>query len=411
MKILFVGAAESSHTYAWIELLNNDPRFEARLFGTPGAGPEEDCPVPAYNTCPYANYKRKQDRSIYPVGIDVIKYAGLSVATGRMHWLESVATWWLKRVVKSWKPDIVHTLGVYPAGTIYAPVHDSLPEKQRPKWVVQMRGGSDTALNRYSPGEVAKMKGIFDRGIALLTDNFLNIQLAREWGMQESKVPQFQAVPGTGGLDPAISDQASDSKVEDRRMILWPKAYECWWSKTHPVFAALASVWEKITPCRIVMLKVDAETRAWISALPRNIRDCIEMTPRIPRGQVMGMMGQARVMLAPTLVDGTPNSMFEAMAYGALPIVSPLETITPIVRDREHVLFARNLYPDEIAAALVTAMNDVDLLRDITRRNREYVKVIANRDVIRSNAIRLYLELLAGKKAADIPMEQAGALG
>ena len=43
-------------------------------------------------------------------------------------------------------------------------------------------------------------------------------------------------------------------------------------------------------------------------------------------------MTRARVMLAPSLVDGTPNSMFEAMASGALPIVSPLETIRDEVK-------------------------------------------------------------------------------
>ena len=47
---------------------------------------------------------------------------------------------------------------------------------------------------------------------------------------------------------------------------------------------------------------------------------------------------------------------------GAFPIVSPLETITNLIKQDENVLFARNLYPNEIADALIRAMMDDELV-------------------------------------------------
>jgi glycosyltransferase involved in cell wall biosynthesis len=104
-------------------------------------------------------------------------------------------------------------------------------------------------------------------------------------------------------------------------------------------------------------------------------------------------------MLAPSLVDGTPNAMFEAMATGAFPILSPLDTIRPLVRDPHNVLFARNLYPDEIGDALARAMNDDHLVDDAAGENLALVRTLADRATIRPRVIDLYETLASSPRA------------
>jgi glycosyltransferase involved in cell wall biosynthesis len=104
-------------------------------------------------------------------------------------------------------------------------------------------------------------------------------------------------------------------------------------------------------------------------------------------------------MLAPSLVDGVPNSMYEAMAAGALPIVSPLETIRPVVEQERNVLFARNLYPEEIAGALTRAMTDDALVDSAAKHNLELVRRVANRGEIQPRVVKFYNEL-AGQPAS-----------
>jgi glycosyltransferase involved in cell wall biosynthesis len=117
---------------------------------------------------------------------------------------------------------------------------------------------------------------------------------------------------------------------------------------------------------------------------------------RVPRSEALTAMMSARLMLAPSLVDGTPNSMFEAMAAGAVPIVSPIETISAIVENERNVLFARNLYPEEIASALVRGMTDDALVDDIAQRNLASVRRLADRREVQPRVANFYTSLAAG---------------
>lgn len=400
IRILFIGAAESSHSHSWITLVDSDPRFEIRLFGLPDGGPAPQCPVPVYNTCPVVP-SRRGDWSLFPC---VTRQAGMLLRIARPQWVQRMATRWLNRVIRSWRPHLVHTFGMDPTAELYLPVHLLLPERVRPRWVAQMRGGSDVAFRRYQSQAVDVMKQVMMTCDAVLTDNYLNLELMQQWGVPASKLPAFRTVPGTGGIEVPSNGHLPRS-CGQRRLIIWPKAYECAWSKSLPVLNALTHAWDRLGPCQIRMLAADAETRNWLSTLPGRVRQNIEVSTRIPRQAVLELMGQARVMLAPSLVDGTPNTIFEAMAGGAVPIVSPLETIKPIVRDPDNVLFARNLYPDEIASALVRAMNDDELVDGIAQRNLDHVRRLADRAAIQHNIRALYAGLVRGTPADQISMK------
>ena len=162
-----------------------------------------------------------------------------------------------------------------------------------------------------------------------------------------------------------------------------------------PTFEALKLCWDQIQPCEIHMLSMTDESRMWFWSLPQAIRESSRPRGRVPRSEVLELMPAARVMLAPALVDGVPNSLYEAMACGAFPIVSPLETILPVVKHEENVLFARNLYPHEIAAALARAMTDDTLVDVAAEKNLELVGRVAGRETIRARVIEFYEQLAA----------------
>jgi len=116
---------------------------------------------------------------------------------------------------------------------------------------------------------------------------------------------------------------------------------------------------------------------------------------RIPRARVLELMNAARVMLAPSLVDGVPNSLYEAMAAGAFPVVSPLDTVRHLVEDGRNVLFARNLYPGEMADALARAMTDDALVDGAAQENLALVRRVADRAEIRARVVAFYERLAA----------------
>jgi glycosyltransferase involved in cell wall biosynthesis len=395
-RILFVGLGESSHTHSWIDLLEG-ARFNVRLFSLPSGVPPDEWRV---KTC-VTVYGQPPADSETRIGFfnkgRTRRLVERSAArlTGAAWNAEEKILGWLADIIRHWRPHVVHTLGIDPAGELLFNTRSRYGLKGIGKWVLQTRGGSDLALSQHDPERQARLGQVLRDCDQLVCDNLENFRIARSLGVQDSQLSDITPVPGTGGID--VNELAGrwQGPPSQRRTIVWPKAYEVTWSKALPVFEALKSCWQRLPSCRIELFATNAEARAWYWTLPPAIRDRCLMHERVPRSQVLESMTKARVMLAPSLVDGTPNSMFEAMAAGALPIVSPLQTIASLVAAERNVLFARNLYPDEIAEALVRAMTDDALVDTAAEENLTLVRRVADRASIRARVVAFYERLAA----------------
>lgn len=394
-RILFIGQAESTHAHAWIDLLA-DADLNVRMFALPGGVPPDSWEVRTYVSTPTSQpLDSRTRRRLYPAGrlarAPKRAYARL-VSSDR-----AVEQRWLAQVIREWKPNIVHTLGLDPAGEFYFDTRNEYGLEAVAAWVAQTRGGSDLALARHDEARASRLAGVLRASDCILSDNAVNFEIAREMGVRADQLSPIGTVPGTGGVDIDALHSYACGRPSSRSVVLWPKAYECPWSKALPVFQALVTHWDRLPPCELHLLAMEPETRMWFHSLPAHIRQACRIEDRIPRHEVLQLMGRARVMLAPSLVDGTPNSMFEAMATGALPVLSPLDTIRPLVRDASNVLFARNLYPDEIGNALVRAMHDDGLVDSAAERNLALVRQLADRSAIRPRVVGLYESLVAGR--------------
>ena len=414
-RILFIGLPSSTHTQSWIDLLDRND-LDVCLFGLPEGYPPGDWRVKAYLTTPYLpeGLDPETRPTLYPSPEEVrsrqrgLRYfmqraarkgaliterwvGGLSaVHAGLAPVRANSAEEWLAQLIREWEPDVIHTLGLDPAGLFYHRVCEQFALRGKGCWVLQLRGGSDLTLSRLDPAAVARIAPVLRACDQLVSDNLVNLEYARDMGVREDQFAPIVPVPGTGGIDVDSLARVWQAPPSGRRLILWPKAYDCPWSLALPVFEAIKLAWDRIEPCEIWMLATIPDSRNWYWALPEEIRAHCHISERLPRSQVLDLMGSARVMLAPSLIDGTPNTMFEAMAAGAFPILSPLDTIAAVVRDGENVLFARNLYPEEIAEALTRAMADDGLVDSAALRNGALVRKLADRAVIRPRVVEFY---------------------
>ena len=393
-KILFIGLAQSSHTHAWVDLLA-DSQFNVQLFAMPGGLPPESWPVKTYVSSPVTGENSGTRRYLYPsiVGKPLLVFDKLAkrFKTPPVQSPEQ----WLAAIVRRWQPDIIHTLGMFDdqGGLFYHLAREKYGLQGIGKWILQTRGGSDLALRRHDPELVPVIQKMFTACHQIISDNSANIHYARQIGIPPEKFAPIAPVPGTGGVDIAELSKDTLPPSQRERILLWPKAYESQWSKALPVLEAIQMAWDKIQPCEVYLLAMTPETREWFLTLPEPIRAHCHIAGRIERKEVLALMKRSRVLLIPSLVDGVPNSLYEAMAAGAFPIVSPLDTIQPVVSAGENVLFARNLYPDEISAALVRAMNDDPLVDQAAAKNLALVRKLADREVIRKKVAQYYSSL------------------
>ncbi len=390
-RILFVGHPESTHTHAWIDLLAG-AKFNVRLFALPGGLPPVEWLVRTYVTSPTnQRLDGRTRRKLYATSR--LARAPKRVFARFVSSDRAIEQRWLARVIREWKPTIVHTLGIDPAGEFYFDTRREYGLDSIGQWILQTRGGSDLALARFDAPRASRLATVMRAADCILSDNAINFEIAIEMGVREDQLSPIGTVPGTGGVDIDALRLYASGAPSTRSVILWPKAYECPWSKALPVFEALARHWDRLPPCEVHILATVPETRMWFHALPARVKEACRIDDRIPRAELLQLMGRSRVMLAPSLVDGTPNSMFEAMATGAFPILSPLDTIRPLVRNGHNVLFARNLYPDEIGEALVRAMGDDALVDGAAERNLRLVRELADRAAVRARALSLYESL------------------
>ena len=394
-RILFIGLGENTHTHSWIDLLEG-ARFNVRLFSMPSGIPPADWPVRTYITS-YENPPLNPETRelLYPASSPV-RFAKRQ--TARVLGLPNtpaLASRWLAKIVREWQPNIIHTLGIVQGGEFYLDVRRNFKLENQGRWVLQTRGGSDLTIPHLDPERRNRLTEVLAACDQIICDNEEDLRIARELGLREDQRASIAPVPGTGGIDVESLHEKWHGPPAARRAIVWPKAYDSAWGKMLPSFEALKICWERIQPCEVHLVSMSDESFMWFWTLPENIRQACHTYRRIPRAQVLELMPQARVMCATALTDGVPNSMYEAMAAGALPIVSPLETIRPVVKSEENVLFARDLYPDEIAAAIERAMTDDELVAKATANNLELVRRIAGRETIRPRVIEYYETLAA----------------
>ena len=433
-RILFVGLANSSHTQSWISLLEG-AKFNIRLFASPESKlPPPDWSVRAYFSSspqdfgifhhypPLINYLGSIWRKleiIYHFGfftnpqsdkiirlmltIPLIFYSVLirvianiinigsrkSINPAKLIVDESLAN-----VIQTWRPDIIHTLGFFTGqgGEFYYYSRKQYHLEGIGKWVAQARGGLDLALYSHLPEKREIITRFIKECDFFIADNSQNYQNAVELGLERSKIFPAGVVPGSGGIDLEELEKYNKTLPSQReRIILWPRAYDFIQSKTLPVLEALQLSWKRITPCEVWMTASGQEEfEIWFAQMPDEIKKCCHLEKRLPHTKLLELMGKARVLLIPSLSDGIPNSLYEAMGCGTFPIVSPLETITPVVKNEENVLFARNLYPEEIATALVRAMNDDALVDRAAEKNLDRVYQLADRKIIQKQVINFY---------------------
>lgn len=396
IRILFIGELHSSHALSWIDLLSSSKKeFEVyglHISSTPP--PIVDFPITdaMYLSFFQQHFLVKFNKFYNHIGLKTKKQKIEKIYGYGQY--NSYQLTNIKRALQTFKPHIVHTLGVFPASAFFIRLISEKNIGYRPKWIVQARGGPDIALNRKSPILEKEIKSILDRCDYFIADNQQNYTYALDMGLNPEKLSTIGAVPGTGGIDTALFDDVPlPSKKE--RLILWPKAYNCIQSDGMVVLEALRLALPRIGKFRLIATAATPDVEYWFNEFFGHYGTQVEIHTRLPREQLLEIYRSARVLLAPSLSDGIPNSMYEAMASHTVPILSPIDTISSLFLNNIHTIYAPNLDPKAIAEALVKAMNDDVLADSIAKTNSAWLPTLAGRNKIRHLVTCMYHDVIS----------------
>jgi glycosyltransferase involved in cell wall biosynthesis len=174
-------------------------------------------------------------------------------------------------------------------------------------------------------------------------------------------------VPGAGGIhtDRIQSDDLAGPLPEvlpDVPIVVNPRGQRPGSLRQDVFLQAIPLVLEKSPQALFICpsLAGDAESETLVKSL--GIEKNVRLWPRLgQQAQLWGLLRRSQIFVSPSLHDGTPNSLLEAMACGCFPVVGNIESMREWIQPGVNGLLVDATSPAALAEAIVAALDHPDL--------------------------------------------------
>lgn len=212
------------------------------------------------------------------------------------------------------------------------------------------------------------------RADALLADCRRDINFARKHGLRA--VCNTLILPGNGGVDLRLFCPGLDA-VRRERLIVFPRGLHPY-MQTDVLLAAISLLFREPEYKNVVFILLATPATVGIlkeMAAKRNLSpDSVRVLPFMSRPKLAALLQHAAAIVSPSLTDGTPNSMLEAMACGALPVMSRLESVAEWISHGENGLLFDAMDATELAVCFKRAISDLSLRKQAQQINYALVR-------------------------------------
>jgi len=275
-----------------------------------------------------------------------------------------------RTLVAEIQPDLVHALRIPFEGMLAAATPTEIP-------LVVSTWGNDLTL--HAPGSflMSRLTRItLNRADGLITDTQRDARLSKEWGFIAGKPTLI--VPGSGGirLDEMETGSRSEKLPEelpDVPIIVNPRGQRPGSLRQDIFFQAIPIVLDQIPQAVFVCpsLQGDIESERWVQTL--GIRSNTKLWPRLSQAQLWTLFQKSQVFVSPSVHDGTPNSLLEAMACGCFPVVGNTESMNEWVQTGVNGLLVDATDAYSMADAIVQVVNQPALRKVAAKFNARLI--------------------------------------
>jgi glycosyltransferase involved in cell wall biosynthesis len=396
VRVLLVADKRSPTTWGWVESIRSAGVVVLGLDGQPW---------PEHRTFP-ANDKGARERARR-------WFHSLSVATPRR--LKAVQRCKralgplsarlkghrLRRVIAMAEPDVVHALRIpYEAMVARAACTQSIP-------LTVSIWGNDLTLHASKSRIVrCATRKVLNRADLLFADCQRDIDMAQKWGLRPNI--STAVLPGGGGIrldrlawarstpDP----RPADLWESDNQLII--NARGCReYVRNDVLLEALSLLAADLSPSvRIVFVDAiqDKTLRRAVESHP--LADRTIVTGKYSPTEILSLFSRTEIYVSITAHDGTPNSLLEAMAAGAIPVCGDLPSIREWISHGSNGFLATIDDPQAVAMSLQLALDLSATDRAAIRTmNARIIAARAEQDSTGRHAAEKYLRL--GQRAVE----------
>lgn len=274
------------------------------------------------------------------------------------------------RLVDSVRPDLVHALRIPYEGMLACVTPTEIP------LLVSIWGNDITLHAHGSPQMAAFTRRVLRRADGLLADTRRDLRLARTWGLRTSA--STLAVPGSGGIRPGEIKASGRSgalpeELPAAPLVVNPRGQRPGSLRQDIFFRAIPRVLEKIPEAYFVCpsLRGDVQAEGWVASL--GLRKRTRLWPKLTQPQLWALLKKAQVFVSPSVHDGTPNSLLEAMACRCFPVVGNIESMREWITNGVNGLLVDAADETALAGAIVRALNEPALQSQAAQVNTALV--------------------------------------
>lgn len=276
----------------------------------------------------------------------------------------------VKLMVDQIRPELIHAMRIPFEGMIAAKANPDAP------LLVSIWGNDFTLHARSNPWMGQLTRNTLSKVNALHSDCYRDLKLAQNWGFNPDK-PGL-VVPGAGGIQLDIFYPAIENNQKEKRkdlIVVNPRGIRAY-VRNEVFFRSIPLVIKELPEVKFYcpMMAGDPQAEKWVREF--GIEDRIILMPQQTRQQMAELFRWADVVVSPSVHDGTPNTLLEAMACGCFPVVGDLESLREWITPGENGFLIDPNEPQELSAAIIKALTDPLLRAEAKRLN---VKIIAER--------------------------------
>lgn len=305
-------------------------------------------------------------------------------------------------------PDLVHAMRIPFEGMLAAMAVDGAP------LVISVWGNDFTLFAARYPLLGWASRRALRRADALHTDCRYDLELAVGLGFDRQK--PAVVLPGAGGVDlelfhPGPVAAAVRRRVgvpDSARVVIQPRGLRRY-VRNDVFFRAIPAVLRQhpdvVFVCPGMAGSISAERRVRRLGVARAVR----LLPVVPRADLADLFRMAAVAVSPSVHDGTPNTLLEAMACGCLPVVGDLPSIREWITSDTNGLLCDPTNPESLAAAIAEGLENARLRREAAARNVKLIGERAQYQVVMGQVDAFYRRIAGGVPRGTLPAGASGA--
>ena len=282
------------------------------------------------------------------------------------------------------RPDVVHSFALHLA---CSPILPSMIKNPGIKWIYSS-WGSD--LFYYSNEEKAAhdIENVMSRVEFMFSDCRRDFTIAKNLGFSGEFLGVF---PGGGGFDHKKNDLYLKPHF-DRENLIVIKGFQGKHGKCTAVLEALVPLRKELESFKIVVFGADQEVIDFSHRTELKHWGNLTILGRIPKSDVIQLLGGALIYIGNSLSDGMPNTFLEAICLGAFPIQSnPGGATAELIRDKRNGLLIENpANTSEVKKKIKWAVGNGSLLASAVSYNLTNLKPALGREIIKKQVLERY---------------------